>query len=222
MPEPRQPTPQTPHDPPKGEATVAEMKASRTHTPWLRWLVDGAPTVAFLIVLLISHDFRLATMWLVGAAASALLLGLVMERRIARLPAITGGLAIVFGGASLLLHSPDILKMKMTIVDTALGAVLFGGLALKKNPLKYILGGAFALPDRAWTVLAVRYGLFWWACAVANEVVRRTQKDAIWAEFRVVVIALAVVFALAQTPFLLKHAKAAAELPTPEPPEPGF
>jgi intracellular septation protein len=198
------------------------MREPHTRTPWLRWLVDGAPTVTFLVVLLTTHQFPLATMWLIGAAVAALALSLVMERKIARLPAITGGLAIVFGGASLLLHSPDILKMKMTIVDAALGAVLFGGLALKKNPLKYILGGAFTLPDRAWTVLAVRYGLFWWACAVANEIVRRTQKDELWAEFRVVVIGLAVVFAVAQTPFLLKHAKAGKEMPTPEPPEPGF
>ena len=76
-----------------------------------------------------------------------------------------------------------------------LGALLFGGLALKKNPLKAILGGSFNLTDRAWTVLAVRYGLFWWACAVANEVIRRTQTAETWAVFRVVVLVAAAAFA---------------------------
>ncbi len=194
----------------------------RKKAAWLRHAIDGAPAVAFLAVLLITHDFRLATWFVVGGAALALAVGLIVERRIAPLPAVTGGLALVFGGASLFLHRADILQMKMTIVDGLLGAVLFGGLALGKNPLKYILGGAFHLTDRAWAVLAIRYGVFWWACALANEVVRRTQSQETWAVFRVAVLIAAVVFALAQTPFLLKHSRAPEEVETPEPPDPGF
>jgi intracellular septation protein len=98
------------------------------------------------------------------------------------------------------LHRADILQMKMTIVDGILGALLFGGLAMKKNPLKMLLGSAFDLPDRAWKVLAVRYGVFWWGCAVANEVIRRTQSAETWAVFRVVVLVAAIVFALARPP----------------------
>lgn len=198
------------------------MPEGAQSTPWLRWAIDGAPAVAFLAVLLITHDFRLATWWLVAASAIALLAGLALERRIAPLPAVSGGMALVFGGASLVLHRADILQMKMTIVDAILGAVLFGGLAIRKNPLKFILGGAFALTDKAWSVLAVRYGLFWWACAAANEIVRRTQTAETWAIFRVVVIAAAVLFALAQIPFLMKHVRDGEAPPAPEPPEPGF
>ncbi|HXV01314.1 MAG TPA: septation protein IspZ [Caulobacteraceae bacterium] len=169
------------------------------------WSVDGAPGVLFVIVYLISRDFRLATMVLVAAAVIALAASLVVERRLRPLPTATGALAVVFGGASLLLRSPDILKMKMSIVDGLLGASLFVGLAIRKNPLKMILGGAFALPDAAWATLAIRYGLFWWACALANELVRRTQSDHTWVLFRAGALAAAVIFALAQAPFLLKH-----------------
>lgn len=189
---------------------------------WIRWTVDAVPACAFLAVLLVTHDFRLATWWLVGAAALALIVGLVAERRFAPLPAVIGGTALVFGGLSLVLHRNDILQMKMTIVDAALGALLFGGLLVKKNPLKFILGGAFRLSDRAWAVLAVRYGLFWWACAAANEVVRRTQTPETWAIFRVAAIGAAIVFALAQTPFLMKQGCFRETPPPPDPPEPGF
>jgi intracellular septation protein len=158
----------------------------------------------------------------VGGSAIALAVGLIVERRLAPLPAFSGGLALVFGTASLVLHRADILQMKMTIVDGILGAILFGGLALKKNPLKAILGGAFDLPDRAWRILAVRYGVFWWGCAIANEVIRRTQTAESWAVFRVVVLVAAVVFAVAQTPFLLKHNRVRAPSPMPEPPESGL
>ena len=181
------------------------------------WAVDGAPGVLFVTVLLASRDFRLATEVLIVAAVIALAASLIVERRLRPLPTTTGVLAVVFGGASLLLHRPDILKMKMTIVDGLLGAILFVGLAVKKNPLKMILGAAFNLSDRAWATLAVRYGLFWWACAIANEIVRRTQSDYTWGLFRAGAIAAAVVFAVAQAPFLLKHNAAGDKAQAPPP-----
>jgi intracellular septation protein len=199
---------------------MAEAKAPGA--AWIRHAVDGAPAVVFLIVLLATHDFALATWFVVGGSALALGVGLLVERRLAPLPAFSGGLALIFGAASLILHKAEILQMKMTIVDGVLGAVLFGGLAMKKNPLKALLGGAFDLPDRAWRVLAIRYGLFWWACAIANEVVRRTQSAEIWAEFRVAVLVAAVVFALAQTPFLMRHNRVRGPADMPEPPESGL
>ncbi|MBV8593721.1 MAG: septation protein IspZ [Caulobacteraceae bacterium] len=196
--------------------------ADRRRAPvWLRYLVDGAPAVVFLAVLLVTRDFRLATWFVVGGSALGLAANLVAERRIAPLPAITGGLALAFGTASLLLHRHDILQMKMTIVDGLLGAALFGGLTIGRNPLKLMLGGAFELPDAAWRTLAVRYGLFWWACAVANEIVRRTMSEAHWAIFRTGVMIGAVAFALAQTPFLIKHARDKNAQP-PDPPEMGL
>jgi intracellular septation protein len=191
-------------------------------TSWIRHAVDGAPAVVFLIVLLVTRDFALATWFVVGGSAVALATGLIVERRLAPLPAFSGVLALLFGGASLVLHRADILQMKMTIVDGVLGAVLFGGLAMKKNPLKALLGGAFQLRDREWRILAIRYGVFWWACALANEVVRRTQTAETWAVFRVVVLVGAVVFALAQTPFLMKHGRMGKPADIPEPPESGL
>lgn len=173
--------------------------------PWLRHAIDGGPGLVWLATLLITRDFQLATWVLVFGSAIALAAGLAVERRVAPIPAVGGGLAILFGGASLLLRRNEILQMKMTIVDGVLGAVLFVGLAIGKNPLKALLGGAFHLPDAAWRVLTIRYGLFWWGCAIANEVVRRTQTTHDWAVFRAGVMVVAVLFALAQTPFLLKH-----------------
>ena len=96
---------------------------------WVRMTVDGAPAVLFLIVLLATRSFPLATWFVVGGSAVALAVGLIVERRLAPLPAFSGVLGLVFGGASLWLHRADILQMKMTIVDGVLGAVLFGGLA---------------------------------------------------------------------------------------------
>ncbi len=191
--------------------------------PWARHLASAAPAIAFLIVILSTHDFRIATIWLVALSAAALALVFALERRITPLQGFSGGLAIIFGGLSLALNRNDILQMKMTIVDTSLGAALILGLTLKKNPLKLLLGQAIRLPDDAWRTLTIRYALFFFACAIANEVVRRTQTAEVWATFRVVAIAAAVVFGAAQAPLLKKYWPKDEDIAeAAEPPEPGF
>jgi len=190
--------------------------------PAVRQIANAAPAVAFLATLLITHDFRKATWVLVALSVAALALSLILKRRIAPIPAFSGGAALVFGGLSLALHRNDLLQMKMTIVDGCLGAALFGGLILKRNPLKTVLGQAMRLPDEAWRVLTIRYGIFFWCSALANEIVRRTQTPEVWATFRVVAIVAAVIFGAAQFPLLRKYWTEDEPAPSPEPPEPGF
>ena len=61
-----------------------------------------------------------------------------------------------------------------------------------------------------------------WACAVANEIVRRTQTTEVWAVFRVGAIVAAVLFGVLQMPLLMKYVRQRGEPELPEPPEPGF
>jgi intracellular septation protein len=85
-----------------------------------------------------------------------------------------------------------------------------------------LLGGTMTLPDKAWRVLTIRYGLFFWGSAIANEIIRRTQTPEIWATFRIVAIVAAVLFGAAQFPLLRKYWGDDAAAPAAEPPEPGF
>lgn len=194
------------------------MADERRAPRWLASAIDGGPGLAFLAVLLVTRDFHLATSVLMAGAILALAVMLAVERRFRPLPTTVSVLAIVFGGASLLLRDPQILKMKTSLVDGALGAVLLGGVAIRKNPLKMVLGATLNLPDKAWAALAVRYGLYWWACALANEVVRRTQSDHVWALFRLGSYVVGVLFAAAQIPLLMRHGALADRAP-PSPPD---
>jgi intracellular septation protein len=187
----------------------------------LRQLANAAPTVAFLIVLLV-RDFQTATWVMIALSAVALAMNFAIDRKIAPIPAFSGGMALVFGGLSLALHRNDLLQMKMTIVDGVLGAALLVGLATKRNLLKMLLGQAIQLPDEAWRVLTIRYALFFWASAIANEIVRHTQTDKVWAAFRVAALVAALIFGAAQFPLLRKYWREDAPDPAPEPPEPGF
>lgn len=190
---------------------------------WVRIGVDYGAPIAFAVSFYgFGRDIILATGVLVAASVLALTVGLVVERRLAPLPLIACIFAVVFGGLTLVFKDPAFVKMKITFQNAAFAAALLGGLALGKNPLKALLGEGIRMADRPWRMLTLRYGLYFTTVAVANEIVWRTQSDAVWVNFRTALLPLALVFSLAQTPFMMKHMKQAEGEPVaPEPPDPG-
>lgn len=182
---------------------------------WVRYFVDYAALAAFLAAFLVTRDIQKATWGLVVGSIVAIAVGFAVERRIAPLPLFVGGAGLVFGGASLFFHDPRILKVKPTIVNTAIGLLLLGGLVLKKHPLKLVLGEAFDMPDATWRRLTLNYAGFFLGLAALNEFVWRTQTDETWVYFRFPgMMIITVVFSVAHAPLLMKYVKA-EELPPP-------
>lgn len=194
-----------------------------SHARWVRVAVDYGAPIAFAITFYgFGRDLFLATGVLVVASMLALLVGFIVERRLAPMPLIAGGFALVFGGLTLVFHDASFVKMKISFQNAAFAAALLGGLALGKNPLKALLGASLKMADAAWRQLTLRYGLYFVAVAIANEVIWRTQSDAFWVNFRTALLPLAIVFSLSQTPFMMKHLQKPDEGDTaPEPPDPG-
>ncbi len=194
-----------------------------SHARWVRVAVDYGAPIAFAITFYgFGRNLFLATGVLVVASMLALLVGFIVERRLAPLPLIAGGFALVFGGLTLVFHDASFVKMKISFQNAAFAAALLGGLALGKNPLKALLGASLKMADAAWRQLTLRYGLYFVAVAIANEVIWRTQSDAFWVNFRTALLPLAIVFSLSQTPFMMKHLQKPDEGDTaPEPPDPG-
>lgn len=182
---------------------------------WVRYFVDYAALVAFLATFLVTRNMQTATWGLVAGSIVAIAVGFAVERRIAPLPLFVGGAGLVFGGASLFFHDPRILKVKPTIVNTAIGLGLLVGLAMKKHPLKLVLGDAFDMPEATWRRLTINYAVFFVSLAALNELVWRTQSDETWVFFRFPgLMILTVVFSIAHAPLLMKYVKA-EELPPP-------
>lgn len=189
---------------------------------WVRAAVDYGAPIAFALTFYPTKDFMLATWVLVGASIIALAIGFLVEKRVAPLPLFAGILAIVFGVAALVFNDESFVKIKLTVINAALATVMLGGFALKKNPMKVLFGESVRLSEDAWRVLMLRYGLYFVAVAAVNEVVWRTQPDATWVTFRMILLPLAVVFSLTQVPFMMKHMQKDEEKAAPEPPDPGF
>ena len=98
-------------------------------------------------------------------------------------------------------------------MNTLFGLVLLGGLLFGRPLLALVLDSMLSLTEEGWRKLTFRWGLFFLALAVLNEIVWRTQTTDFWVGFKVFgIMPLTVLFALAQTPLLMRHeAKAEGE-----------
>ena len=197
---------------------------------WIRSAVDFGALAAFIATFAVlrlrgvdCEEAMISATWvLMGASALALLVGWLVERRLAWLPAIAGGFALVFGGLTVIFHDSSFMKLKITIQNGILATALLGSVLIGKNLGKLLLGQALPLPDEAWRTLTIRYGLFFAACAIANEIVWRTQSNDFWVAFRGGMQIASLVFAFANVPLIMKYMAADEETKTPEPPDPGL
>ncbi len=182
---------------------------ARPSASWVRLAVDYTGPAAFMVAFFATRSVLSATWALVAGSALALAVGFAMERRVAPLPLIWGLAALLFGVLTLVFHDPRIVKMKTTLIDAGLGVVMLGGLALGRSPIRLLMGGTIALSEAAWRRLTLRFGVFFLVLAVANEVVWRTQPDAVWVVFRFPGLLVAsLLFSATQIPLMLKDASA--------------
>ena len=174
---------------------------------WFRSGVDYLAPLTFLVTYLVTKDMMKASGALVIGSLVALAAGLIVERRIAPLPAFMAVAGIVFGGLTLIFHDDRFIKIKATAINAALGCLLLGGIAMGKNPLKLLLGEALKMPTEGWRKLGVRYGFFYLFLAALNEVIWRNFSNDVWVLFRMPGLhLLTLVFGLSQVPLFMKYA----------------
>ncbi|MDH3474428.1 MAG: septation protein A [Rhodospirillales bacterium] len=172
---------------------------------WLRPTVDYGP-LAVLGITYLLYDFMVATAAIMVAAALAVLLSLVVARRVPMMPLVTAVVIGVFGGLTLWLNDPRFFKMKPTIVQGLFSLILFAGLAFGKPLLKPLLGHAWPMDQAGWRKLTLRFAIFFVVMALHNEAVWRTQSEQFWVAFKIFgILGLTMVFAMAQAPMMQRH-----------------
>jgi intracellular septation protein len=184
---------------------MASNGSKATGPSWLRAVVDYGPLAAFFIVYWLA-DLIAATVAIMAATGVVLVIALVVERRVPRMPLVTAAVVGVFGGLTLWLNDDTFIKMKPTIVQLIFAAVLFGGLLFRRPLLKPLLGTAWPLDDDGWHKLTLRFALFFLVMAGLNEAVWRTQTTDVWVTFKVFgIMALTFLFVISQVYFMRTH-----------------
>lgn len=186
------------------------MSAARKHPGWT-FAVDYGPLLLFFLAYKAAGVFAGTAAFMI-AIAVALLISKVKLGRVSPMLWLSAVLVIGFGALTLWFHDPRFIQRKPTIIYAMLSGLLFAGLAMGRPLLKYVLEAGFdGLSERGWTILSRNWALFFAALAILNEALVRTVSFDAWLTIKVWgVTALSLIFAIAQTPVLLKHGGGAA------------
>ena len=102
---------------------------------WIKPTTDYGPLIVFFVAY-VRYDLMGATAALMAATAVALALSLVVARRVPMMPVITAAVVGIFGGLTLWLNDETFIKLKPTIIQGLISAVLLGGLVFGKPLLR--------------------------------------------------------------------------------------
>jgi intracellular septation protein len=190
------------------EAVEAANAAPRPNSFWL----DFGPLLVFFISF---HWIKRsnpddAMLYAAGifavAAVIALALGWLKHRKLSGMLLLSTAIIVVTAGLALASDNKIIFYMKPTIVNALFGIAAIGGVLINRNIIRLMIGDAFKLPDTVWNRLAIRWGLFFFAMAILNEFIWRTQTEDFWVNFKVFgFMPITILFTLTQIPLIKRH-----------------
>jgi intracellular septation protein len=177
----------------------------QTLNPVLKLVLELGPLALFFVAYSKFGIFA-ATGVLMAGVVVTLAVSWAMLRRIPIMPLVTALIIMIFGSLTLVFHDETLLKIKPTALYVLFGGALAGGLLFNKPLLPILFDGAFNLTPEGWRKLTLRWSLFFFALAVLNEVVWRTQTTAFWVGFKAFgILPLTLLFAVAQAPLILRY-----------------
>lgn len=191
----------------------------RKVNPIVKLVLELGPVVAFFIAFgrVKDQTFTIAGTEYSGfIAVTAGFIGLIiltsgilwaLTGKLSKMQIMTLVLVVVMGGLSVWLNDPQFIKMKPTLLYLFFGGVLAVGLLQGKSYLKAVMEEAMPLEHDGWMILTQRLAVFFFALAVANEVVWRMMSTEVWVNFKTFGLTFAVFgFFMAQGKILEKYA----------------
>jgi intracellular septation protein len=152
-----------------------------------KFITDFGPLLIFFVVYSKSgKNLSAAIPPLIVATLIAVLISYLVEKKIPYIPLIGGVVISFFGGLTLYFDNPVFLYMKPTIINVFFGlALAFERFFTEEPILKRMLGKSISLSEEGWKALTIRWMFFFFALALLNECVWRTQTEEFWVNFKV-------------------------------------
>ncbi|HUX73841.1 MAG TPA: inner membrane-spanning protein YciB [Steroidobacteraceae bacterium] len=179
------------------------------------------PLLEWLPLLLFFTAFKLYGIYIGTAALMIGCVALMLAHRVRTgryktLHVLTAAVALILGAATLLLHDKRFIQWKPTVLFglaacAFLGSSLFGRQPLARRVLEGIYPERLAVAARTWLLINALWGAWFAFLAALNIYVARHFSDAVWVNFKVFGLTLAMMlFLVPQVFWLYGKSKAAA------------
>jgi len=154
---------------------------------FLKFLTDFGPLVIFFYYYYDSgKDLKVAIPPFIVATIIALSIVWFLEKKIPKVPLLSGVLITFFGGLTIYFDNPVFIYIKPTIINILFAfALIFGRYFTNEPVLKKLMGNSISLTNEGWEVLNKRWIYFFFGLAILNEIVWRTQSEEFWVNFKV-------------------------------------
>ncbi len=163
----------------------------------IKLILELLPLIAFFAILKIANFFW-ATVAIMILTPIAITYEWYKTKKISIPPLITLALVFVFGTITLITKDSSFFQFKTTLLYILFALILIMGLAFKKNFLKMLMSGQINMPDMNWNKFAFRTIFLFLGFAVANELIRHSFSQEIWAGFKIVVVIITMIFMIVQ------------------------
>ena len=153
----------------------------------IKFLTDFGPLIIFFYYYYdSSKDLKIAIPPFIIASIIALFVIWILEKKIPKVPLISGVLITLFGGLTIYFNNPVFIYIKPTIINILFGLGLIFGKFFSNEPvLKKMMGKSISLSNEGWEILNKRWIYFFFCLAILNEIVWRTQTEEFWVNFKV-------------------------------------
>lgn len=192
--------------------------ADKQVSPMIKGLLEYGPVVIFFATYVLFKDsvltlggqeytgFVLATMVFVPLLIATTFIGWLLTGEVARMQVLTVVLVVIFGGMTILFNDEKFFKMKPTLVYLLFGGALSIGLLQGKSYLNSVMGQMVDMAHEGWMILTRRITVFFFALAILNEAIWRTQTTEMWVYFKTFGLTLAMfVFLASQYKVLTRY-----------------
>jgi intracellular septation protein len=173
-------------------------------------LFDLFPVILFFVAYK-AADIYVATAVVIAATFAQIAWVWFKHRRVEKMLWVSLGLVVVFGGATLLLHDENFIKLKLTIFYWVFAAVLLGAsLFMGKNLIRSLLTsqGKFDMPDQVWRLLNNMWIAFFAFMGGLNLFIAQNYSTDVWVNFKLFgSFGLMIVFLVAQGFIIAKYIK---------------
>ena len=186
----------------EGHAGIAHDLASR----YLSGIISGgvivedqAPIVFATVVAILATVIQIV--WL-----------LARRKKVDAMLWVSLAVIVLFGGATIYFHNDTFIKWKPTVLYWVFGtALLISQTVFGNNLIRTAMQEQIALPDAIWRGLGLAWATFFAAMGLLNLYVAYHFPTSVWVNFKLFgVMGLMIVFVIAQSVYLSKHAKDSA------------